>query len=110
MDWPVLAAIASGTVAVIAVIGFWINLSDRITKAQSAADAARDEAKAVREASNLLSTSFSLYREQIASEYIHRETMREVENRLTQAIERLGDRFDKFLQQAFDLSRKHSAD
>lgn len=106
MDWPVLAAIASGTVAIIAVIGFWINLSDRITKAQTAADAAREEAKAARESAALISSAFSLYREQVASEYIHRETMREVENRLTQAIERLGDRFDKFLQQALDLNRK----
>lgn len=110
MDWPVLAAIASGTVAVIAVIGFWINLSDRITKAASEAQVAKDDAKTARDSLGVLSASFSLYREQVASEYIHRETMREVENRLTQAIERLGDRFDKFLQQAFDLSRKGHAE
>jgi hypothetical protein len=37
-----------------------------------------------------------LYREQIARDYIHREVMREVEDRLTGAIDRLGERLDRF--------------
>lgn len=82
-----------------------MKFSDRITVAKAAADKANDLAedakKAAHEANEkagILSTAFSLHREQIAREYIHREVMREVEDRLTAAIERLGDRLDRVLE------------
>lgn len=105
MDLSGWVGLASGlVVAAVTVLSFWLRFSDRITKAHAAADlakAAADDARAdAKEASErvaILAASFSLYREQIAREYIHREVMREVEERLTQAIDRLGDRLDRVL-------------
>lgn len=92
-----IAAGASLVVAAATVIGFWMNFSDRITKADARAAAAEIAAKDSSGQVAILSASFSLYRENVAKEYIHRETMHEVEDRLTQAINRLGDRLDKIL-------------
>ena len=77
-----------------------MTLSSRLTKAEVIAQDAIDDAKEANEKATLLSASFALYREQIAREYIHREVMREVEDRLTQAIERLGDRLDRVLERS----------
>lgn len=87
-------------VPALAFVGFWMSLSSRLTKAEVTALEAKDDAKEANERAALLSTSFALYREQIAREYIHREVMREVEDRLTQAIERLGDRLDRVLERS----------
>ena len=84
----------------LAILGFWMSLSSRLTKAEVTASEARDDAREANEKATLLSASFALYREQIAREYIHREVMREVEDRLTQAIERLGDRLDRLLERS----------
>jgi hypothetical protein len=100
-----LALGAALIVPAIAIVGFWMTLSSRLTKAETIATDARDDAKEANEKATLLSASFALYREQIAREYIHREVMREVEDRLTQAIERLGDRLDRVLEHS-GLSRK----
>lgn len=100
-------AIAVAVGSMISIITFWTRYSDRITKAEAAAKAAKDIAeeakKDAHEASEklaILAASFSLYREQVAKEYIHREVMREVEDRLTAAIDRLGSRFDRFTEAA----------
>lgn len=87
-------------VPAIAIIGFWMSLSARLAKAELTSSEAKEDAKEANEKATLLSASFSLYREQIAREYIHREVMREVEDRLTQAIERLGDRLDRVLERS----------
>ena len=87
-------------VPAIAILGFWMTFASRLTKAELMADEAKEDAKEANAKSTLLSASFSLYREQIAREYIHREVMREVEDRLTQAIERLGDRLDRVLERS----------
>jgi len=107
MDGTVLAIIGAGCSVIIAgsvVLGFWMRFENRLTVASSRADAAE---KAVAEAKvlaadahnrvTLLQAEFGLYRESVAREYIHREAMREIEDRLTAAIDRLGDRFDKFM-------------
>jgi len=84
----------------LAILGFWMTLSSRLTKSEVMAEDAKKDAAEANEKATLLSASFSLYREQIAREYIHREVMREVEDRLTQAIERLGDRLDRVLERS----------
>jgi hypothetical protein len=100
-DFPQWALVIVGSIVpAITVIGFWMNLSSRLTKAETVATDALADAKEANEKATLLSASFSLYREQIAREYIHREVMREVEDRLTQAIERLGDRLDRVLERS----------
>lgn len=85
-------------VPALAILGFWMSLSSRLTKAELSADESAKDSSEANAKVTLLSTSFALYREQIARDYIHRETMRDVEDRLTGAINRLGDRFDKFFE------------
>ena len=96
----------------IAIISFWTRFSDRITKAEEKAKAATEIAQEARVGAHecseklaLQGAQFSLYREQVAKEYIHRESMREVEDRLTQAIDRLGTRLDRFTEAA--IQNKH---
>jgi len=91
---------ASMVVPALAIIGFWMTFASRLTTAEAAAKEAKEDAKEANEKASILSAAFSLYREQIAREYIHREVMREVEDRLTQAIERLGDRLDRVLERS----------
>lgn len=85
-------------VPALAVLGFWMNISARLTKAESVAEESLKDAKEASEKLTLLSAAFGLHREQIARDYIHRETMLAVENRLTGAIDRLGDRFDRYFE------------
>ncbi|MCK1322164.1 hypothetical protein IVA94_14935 [Bradyrhizobium sp. 156] len=98
-------AVAVAIGSLISIVTFWTRYSDRVTKAEGAAKAANDlaaeakkDAHEANEKVTLLSASFSIYREQVAREYIHREVMREVEDRLTQAIDRLGARLDRFTE------------
>lgn len=105
IDLGSIGVIAGLCVAGITVISFWMGFATRIADAKSAVakalDIAAEARKDAHEASEkvaALSIAFGLYREQIAREYIHREVMREVEDRLTAAIERLGDRLDRVLE------------
>lgn len=97
---PWMTSLASIVVPALAIIGFWMTLSARLAKAELTATESKVAAKEANEKATLLSASFALYREQIARDYIHREVMREVEDRLTQAIERLGDRLDRVLDRS----------
>lgn len=83
---------------------FWLNFSSRVSDANATAQKAEGLAKEAKADAHETATTlaiqtaaFSLFREQVAKEYIHREVMREVETRLTDAINRLGDRLDKVL-------------
>jgi hypothetical protein len=98
------SAIAIAIGSVISIITFWTRYSDRITKAHETAEQAKKDAHEATEKLAILSASFSLYREQVAREYIHREVMREIEDRLTQAIDRLGARLDRFTEVAMHKS------
>ena len=106
MDWGMISAGIGAVTFAAAFAGFWMKFGTRlgqaeamIAAAQAHAEAANEKAKEAAEKVALLSASFALHREQIAREYIHREVMREVEDRLTAAIERLGDRLDRVLEQ-----------
>ena len=81
-------------------LGFWMTLSSRLTRAEVTAAAASKDAEEANGKATLLSASFALYREQVASQYIHRDVMREVEDRLTAAIDRLADRLDRVLERS----------
>ena len=100
VDWGAIAAIATVAGFGLAFGGFWLKFGSRLANAEATSHEAKEDAKEANEKATLLSASFSLYREQIAREYIHREVMREVEDRLTQAIERLGDRLDRVLERS----------
>lgn len=100
-----IGAACSAIIAALTVLGFWIRFSDRLTKAEGAAAAALLRAaeahKLCEEAHTritALAAEFGMYRENVAREYIHRATMREIEDRLTNAINRLADRLDRVLE------------
>jgi hypothetical protein len=98
---PVWIAFAvAATAPILGILGFWMNLSSRLTKAELTADEADKAAKDASDKASVLSASFGLYREHIASNYIHRDVMREVEDRLMQAIDRLADRLDRVLERS----------
>lgn len=83
--------------------------SDQVKPLAAAIEIAKEAKADARESNDkvtLLSASFGIYREQIAKEYIHREVMREVEERLTAAIDRLGDRLDRVLERS-ELNQPH---
>lgn len=109
MEWPAIAAIAGVCGFGLSFAGFWFTFGSRLTKAETEAKAAalaataanaviKAESDRFNERLILLGTSFSLYREQAAKEYISREVAREMEDRLTAAIDRLGERFDRFFE------------
>lgn len=99
-EWPAVAAFASTGGFAISFAVFWLTFGTRIGRAETEASVANTEAKDALERVAMLGTSFSTYREQVARDYIHREAMREVEDRLTAAIDRLGDRLDRFVEAA----------
>lgn len=105
-DFITWGAVALAVGLLISIITFWTRYSDRITKAEATASNALEIAQEASEKIALLSASFGMYREQIARDYIHREVMREVEDRLTSAINGLGERLDRFTAAA--LQAKHS--
>jgi uncharacterized protein HemX len=117
MDASAVAAVGAGMAAIAAgctILAFWMRFSDRITKADSkaenAAKRADELAKQIDECHGRITTQaaqFAMYREQVAREYIHRESMREVEDRLTQAIDRLGDRLDRALERDRQVHMHH---
>jgi hypothetical protein len=111
METATIIAIVGGVGGIcmsgIGIVTFWMRFSDRITTAKATADKAKDIAEEAKkdaheafEKNAILAASFGLYREQVAKEYIHREAMREVEDRLTAAIDRLGARLDRFTEAA----------
>jgi biopolymer transport protein ExbB/TolQ len=109
VTWGAVAVAIGALIAIIKLSNFY---SDRITKAQGSAKVAAEIAQEARKDAHdtaekiaLLSASFGLYCEQIARDYVHREVMREVEDRLTSAINGLGERLDRFTAAA--LQGKH---
>jgi hypothetical protein len=102
INWGALVA-ALGAIG--GILRFWTLYSDRLAAANAKADAAqkaaeeaRREAKEAQDKTGILTAQFALYREQAVEKYINRDTLREVEERLTDAIERLGDRFDRAVE------------
>lgn len=105
VEWPAIAAMATIGGFALSFATFWYTFGSRITKAEAAATAAQNEAlaasKDAKEANEkiaIMAAAHALFREQVAKEYINREVAREMEDRLTAAIDRLGDRFDRFVE------------
>jgi len=79
---------------------FWLKFGARIGRAEIESTAAVLAGKDAIDRVTRLDASFSTYREQVARDYIQRDAMRELEDRLTAAIDRLGDRLDRFVEAA----------
>ncbi len=91
---PELLQWLAAAVPAIAIIGFWMTLSSRLTKAETVAEAAQRHSSVAIERLAVMNQSYTDFREKVATEYIHRQTMIDVEDRLSKAIDRLSDRFD----------------
>lgn len=85
-------------VSMTAFIGFWMALSSRITKAETDSKAALEDANRTHERLTILTNDIADYRERVAKEYIHWTAMKDIKDTLTAAIDRLGDRLDRFLE------------
>lgn len=115
MEWGSITALGSAAASACAVLGFWLHFSDRISRADAKAKAAGDAAGEAKTALAALSGQFALHRELVAREYIHREAMRDVEDRLAgaqresearlaAALDRLGDRVERLIEDRRDRS------
>lgn len=97
-EWAAIGAISALAGFGISFSVFWLTFGGRIGKAETEAAEALNQAKEANDKVAIQTAAFSLHREHVAREYIHREVMREVEDRLTAAIDRLGDRLDRFTE------------
>lgn len=100
----IVAAFCALGALLITIGGIVVKQAVSQAKNESSAKAARaiaDEAKA--EAGHARADAVAAlqavadFRERVAREYASRETIRELEERLVRVIERLGDRFDRYV-------------
>jgi len=124
MEPAVIGAISGGVIAVIAFIGFWMTISDRITKADAAAKSALQVAAESEEAVKdcnarvtTLSANFSLYREQAVEKFVTHTAITEVEKRLVEsqakteqrlvdALDGLNKRLDRLIEAGLQRSSR----
>ena len=103
VEWLIATAFGLCTAGV-TVVSFWIAFSDRISKSHAHAESAMVEAKYASKRADeahvslaALTGAFSLYREQVAREYVQRDVLEQTENRIMSAISQITDRLDKVL-------------
>lgn len=110
MDATALISAVGGVAGLIAtgyaIVKFWMNLSDRITKADSKAEAAETAAGNANIAvsgmhleMDRLKTELVDHRVAVAREYVSKDTLATLESRVIDAINSLGQRLDKLFQQ-----------
>ncbi len=66
-----------------------------IVRTNGRANEAHDMAKDAQTGVSVQQAALSLFREQVATQYVDRQDLRDMESRLTDAINKLGDRLDK---------------
>lgn len=91
--WTAMGAIATVLAAAVALLMFWLNFDRRVSEAKEAAKIATDKADvAIRNATDIHNritaeqASMALYRETIAREYVRRDVLREMEERIMGAM------------------------
>lgn len=100
MDIMPMVALAGATASVVTVITFWMNRGRAEGENSAIAIDAKKIALDAHEQIAALNAAFGLYRERVAADYVSRSTLREVEIRITGAIDRIGDRLDRIIEQA----------
>lgn len=105
MDTLTLVGLGSLCMSGIGILTFWMRFSDRITKADAKAEASEAAAHAANIATaathlelERLEADLVNHRVDTAKEYVSKGTLESLENRIVDAINRLGDRLDKILQ------------
>lgn len=95
LTWVGLVA-AGGSI--VAVITFWMNRGKAEGENAATSVDAKKIALEAHAKISALDASFGLYRERVAADYVSRTTLREVETRITDAIDRIGERMDRMME------------
>lgn len=85
MDAGWVVAAASATTAALAVFGFWMRFSDRVAKAETVADAAREAIDNVDESIKALERELSDYKQHVVEKFVMTDTLGAFETRVTTA-------------------------
>jgi hypothetical protein len=94
IEWPVVAGLVMLAGFLITVIVTVVKFTDRLTKAEGAVELSREaKAQADKAAADLAE-----FKEKVARDYVTGTAIERLEERLVDAINRLGDRLDR----AFD--------
>jgi len=91
--------------ALVTVIRFWLSASHMAEDARKDADACMKCAKDAHHKVELLQAAIHAREVMQAERLVSREVLREVENRLAESIERLGDRLDSLFREVVTLRR-----
>jgi hypothetical protein len=92
--------------AVLTGIRVWSQVRAMAADACKQAEIAKARAEDAHKSIAILQASISAYRETQAERLVSREILREVEERLTSSIERLGDRLDTFVKEIAASNRR----
>lgn len=103
----VIAAVGG---SLLTLLAFWMKLSKDITKAEARADAAYSAAASVEQEAKRVAISLAEFKEKVARDYVSHEALRQMEDRLVGAIDRLADRMDQLFQPRSPHHRTRSTD
>lgn len=92
-----LSTIVTLVLFAIAGLGVWYNTRNQVQKNSETIKDLQERIKSLEDAKGRTAQELAEYKLQVAKEYATTHSIREVEERVVQAIERLGDRLDKFL-------------
>jgi hypothetical protein len=99
-EWlPIIGAILAVGGATLGLTRYWINAGTTAEAALQEARDVRNLAQAAHDKIAALTSALGAYREIQAEKLVSREVLRQVEDRLAEAIQRLGDRFDDILKE-----------
>jgi uncharacterized membrane protein len=83
---------------VIGFVVFIVRTHNKAIEAHETAEKAHKRADDAHLSVSAQAANLSLFREQVASNYVDREALREIKRELIDAINKLGDRFDQSIQ------------
>ncbi len=99
-EWvAIVVAIITVGGGILAVVKFWLNAAAIAESALQEARDVRNLAQSAHDKIQALTSALGAYREIQAEKLVSREVLRQVEDRLAEAIQRLGDRFDDILKE-----------
>lgn len=98
VDWQINGSVLIILGAhLIGVVVFLVRAADRSARAEIAAKDGEARLKQLEERIAIEAAALAHFREQVAREYVSREAMRELEERVVKAIDRVGDRLDRII-------------
>ncbi|QJP13668.1 hypothetical protein G3545_08375 [Starkeya sp. ORNL1] len=98
IDWQINGSLVIIVGAhLIGMVVFLVRAADRSARAEIAARDIEAKLKHAEERIVLEAAALAQFREQVAREYVSREAMRELEERVVKAIDRVGDRLDRII-------------